>query len=182
MNGNFPPALVLNANYKPLQYLPLSVMPWCETIHNLVAGDISVVKEYDIDIRSQHLTMRLPSVVVCNSYVHRSHLPGPSRYNVIALRDRYTCAYCGKRYGMTNLTKDHVIPRAHGGPDRWENVVAACAECNQFKADRTPQQAGMSLLWRPRRPTVEELARNEFFDSKRRLHDQWREFVPFVEQ
>lgn len=71
-------------------------------------------------------------------------------------RDRHLCLYCGNKFEHSELTRDHVIPRAQGGPDVWGNVVAACRRCNHFKADRTPEQANMSLLAVPFRPNLFE--------------------------
>ena len=73
----------------------------------------------------------------------------PSRH-LIFKRDRHTCQYCGRR---TELTLDHVMPQSRGGPDTWENLVAACVTCNQRKANRTPDEAGMKLAKVPRRYT-----------------------------
>ena len=67
-------------------------------------------------------------------------------------RDRYTCQYCGKQPGSTGLNLDHVIPVAQGGKRTWENIVAACIDCNTRKADRTPEQAGMKLRRQPKKP------------------------------
>jgi 5-methylcytosine-specific restriction endonuclease McrA len=47
---------------------------------------------------------------------------------------------------------DHVVPRSRGGPHVWENVVAACQRCNAHKKDRTPDEAGMTLMRRPYAP------------------------------
>jgi hypothetical protein len=71
----------------------------------------------------------------------------PSRH-LIFKRDRHTCQYCGRR---TELTLDHVMPQSRGGADTWENLVSACAPCNQRKANRTPEEAGMKLANKPRR-------------------------------
>lgn len=71
-------------------------------------------------------------------------------------RDHNLCMYCGKTYTYADLTRDHVTPRAQGGADTWENVVAACKRCNHFKADRTPEQAGMQLLAVPFAPNIFE--------------------------
>jgi hypothetical protein len=71
----------------------------------------------------------------------------PSRH-LIFKRDRHTCQYCGRR---TELTLDHVMPQSRGGADTWENLVSACQPCNQRKADRTPDEAGMRLATKPRR-------------------------------
>jgi len=72
-------------------------------------------------------------------------------------RDNYRCLYCGLKFDHCELTRDHVVPQSKGGKDRWENVVAACRRCNHFKADRTPEQAGMALLAVPFRPNVFEV-------------------------
>lgn len=64
----------------------------------------------------------------------------------ILLRDGYTCAYCT---GYAD-TVDHVYPESRGGGWTWGNLVAACKDCNGTKEDRTPEEAGMKLLWNPR--------------------------------
>lgn len=65
-------------------------------------------------------------------------------------RDEYSCQYCGRK---GNLTIDHVIPKSRGGPESWENLVAACHPCNSKKGNRTPDEAKMPLLRKPRRPS-----------------------------
>ena len=79
-----------------------------------------------------------------------------SRRNVFS-RDKNTCQYCGKVFRKDCLNIDHVIPYCQGGTTCWENVVLSCIRCNSKKADRTPQQAGMTLLRLPRKPTALEL-------------------------
>lgn len=71
-------------------------------------------------------------------------------------RDNHRCLYCGGVFTRDQLTRDHVIPRSKGGKDVWENVVAACKRCNNAKADRTPEEAGLTLLAVPFRPNVFE--------------------------
>lgn len=68
-----------------------------------------------------------------------------TRKNIV-IRDKYRCRYCGKEGTLSSLTLDHVIPRSKGGKFSWENIVASCLECNAKKGDRTPHEAGMSLL------------------------------------
>ena len=50
------------------------------------------------------------------------------------------------------MTVDHVIPKSTGGPSTWENLVCACLTCNNRKNNRTPQDANMHMLRRPRMP------------------------------
>lgn len=64
-------------------------------------------------------------------------------------RDKDTCAYCRKH----GTTVDHVIPRKQGGLSTFTNTVISCAPCNSKKGGRTPEQAGMKLLWQPYEPT-----------------------------
>ena len=70
----------------------------------------------------------------------------------IYLRDGYRCAYCGDHGRHTQLTLDHVFPVSRGGGRTWQNLVTACLECNQRKADRTPEECGMRLASAPREP------------------------------
>lgn len=71
-------------------------------------------------------------------------------------RDRNLCAYCGKTHKYKDLTRDHILPSSKGGKDVWENVVTACCACNQWKGDKTPEQADMPLLYVPYTPTHNE--------------------------
>ena len=178
--AHFPPALVLNADYRPVDVLPLAVKSWQDTIHNVIAGDVDVVKEYDIEVRSPSVTMRLPSVIALRSYVRRKEIPSLNRYNLITLRDRNACAFCGKVFPAGELTFDHVVPRSMAGPHRWENIVSSCGACNSRKGARTPEQAKMPLLWRPWLPSKDALARADFFLQQRRIHEGWKEFLTFV--
>lgn len=75
-------------------------------------------------------------------------------------RDMNTCAYCGQSSfhskSKNHLTRDHIHPRSRGGKDNWKNVVAACGSCNKRKDNRTPEEAGMELLYIPYVPTRNE--------------------------
>jgi 5-methylcytosine-specific restriction endonuclease McrA len=103
-------------------------------------------------VRTSRQPLRAPEVVCLAGY---DRLPVSavtfSRRNV-AKRDHHTCQYCGAQPGWEGITVDHVVPRSQGGPSNWSNCVAACAPCNTRKADRTPEQAGMTLRRRPTRP------------------------------
>ncbi|RLJ67522.1 HNH endonuclease [Sulfurisoma sediminicola] len=71
-------------------------------------------------------------------------------------RDRHVCAYCGEQLPGNRLTRDHVVPLSQHGRDAWMNVVTACRGCNQAKSGRTPEQAGMELLYAPYVPNKAE--------------------------
>lgn len=71
-------------------------------------------------------------------------------------RDQHICAYCGNSFSHDHLTRDHVMPSSRGGKDQWNNVVASCGGCNKFKDNRTPEEAGMKLLYVPYAPNRAE--------------------------
>jgi 5-methylcytosine-specific restriction endonuclease McrA len=83
------------------------------------------------------------------------HVP-PLSNRELFHRDRHICAYCGDALPNSRLTRDHVVPVSQGGRDSWMNVVAACKSCNQHKSGRTPEQAGMELLYAPYVPNKAE--------------------------
>jgi 5-methylcytosine-specific restriction endonuclease McrA len=72
----------------------------------------------------------------------------------VCLRDNFTCQYCGKQFPMSQLNQDHVLPRSRGGKTVWTNIVMACYACNERKADRTPDEAGMPLMSVPVKPKI----------------------------
>jgi 5-methylcytosine-specific restriction endonuclease McrA len=84
-------------------------------------------------------------------------------------RDAHLCMYCGNKFSDRDLSRDHVRPISRGGDDRWNNVVTACKRCNNHKAGRTPEQAGMQLLAIPFIPTHAEYV---YLQGKRVLADQ----------
>ena len=133
------PALVLNADFRPLSYYPLSLWSWQELVKAVFLERVNIVSEYDRMVRSPSFEMRLPSVVSLKTYVKPALYPAFTRFNVF-LRDRFTCQYCGAKH---DLTFDHLVPRSRGGQTRWDNVVAACAPCNLRKGGEWPTQNGM---------------------------------------
>lgn len=84
-------------------------------------------------------------------------------------RDQNLCLYCGERFYDRDLSRDHVTPVSQGGDDVWTNVVTACKRCNNHKAGRTPEEAGMELLAIPFMPTFAEYV---YLRGKRVLADQ----------
>ena len=170
------PALVLNADFRPLSYFPLSVWPWQEAVKATLMGRVNTVAEYDRVIRSPNLEIPLPSVVSLKEYVRPAVRPAFTRFNVF-LRDRFTCQYSGQRLPAHELTFDHVIPRSRGGRTSWENVVTASGECNLMKANRTPAEAGMRLLSEPRQPDTWELIENGRAFPPNFLHESWRDYL-----
>ncbi|MGB0670087.1 MAG: HNH endonuclease [Rhodospirillales bacterium] len=171
------PALVLNADFRPLSYFPLSLWSWQETIKAVFLDRVSVLSEYDRRVHSPSWDMRLPSVISLKEYVPQNRRPAFTRFNVF-LRDRFECQYCGDRFPADELTFDHVVPRSKGGITNWENVVAACAPCNLRKGNRMPWASnGARPLRRPEAPTTFMLQEHGRQFPPNYLHESWRDFL-----
>lgn len=139
--------LVLNQNYEPL-----SVCSARRAIAMHLLGKAEVVETYDgLKVHSVRTAIPLPSVVRLGAYVKVPYKRILLTRKNIIKRDRHVCQYCGGSDGP--MTVDHLIPKAYGGIDTWENLVCACDRCNNRKGDRLPDMAGMKPIRPPRRPS-----------------------------
>lgn len=114
--------------------------------------DLSLQNPHPESIQSISLKIRIPRVIMLLVF---DRMPKKevkfTRHNIFE-RDRNTCQYCGKVFDRSELNLDHVVPRDRGGPTTWDNIVCSCIECNTRKANKTPQEAGMRLIRKPKRP------------------------------
>ncbi|MCI5060559.1 MAG: HNH endonuclease [Alphaproteobacteria bacterium] len=170
------PALVLNADYRPLSYFPLSIWSWQDAVKAIFRESVTVIAEYDRAIHSPSTQVKLPSVLVLNEYVSVSSTPAFTRFNVF-LRDALHCQYCGDPFKTHQLTFDHVIPRSKGGKTSWDNIVAACRKCNTRKGHKLPEQCSMFPITEPREPTVHELQETGKRFPPNFLHESWADFL-----
>jgi len=175
-DGCLSPALVLNADFRPLSYFPLSLWSWQDAIKAVVLDRVQVLSEYDAEISSPSLTLHLPSVIALRDYVHVSRQPAFTRFHVF-LRDHFSCQYCGKKLSAHDLTFDHVIPRSKGGRTNWGNVVAACRECNRDKADHMPTASQYRPIRKPSAPSARQLLEIGRAFPPNHLHESWRDYL-----
>ena len=166
-------ALVLNADYRPLSYLPLSVWPWQDAIKAKFLDRVDVIAEYEEKVHSPSESIKIPSVVVLRDYVRPSRSTAFTRFNLF-LRDEFSCQYCGKKGEMTF---DHVLPRCKGGKTSWDNVVAACGSCNLQKGSRDLKSSGMKILKQPSKPSTSDLMNQGRKFPPNYLHDSWMDFL-----
>lgn len=136
--------LLLNFSYEPLGTVGVAraMCLWFR-------GSITV-EEYDGDnvLHSPRETFRVPSVIRLRTYINvrRRRNESAMKRARIYIRDKYRCQYCGEHKHASDLTLDHILPRAQGGESTPQNLCAACIKCNQRKGNRTPEQARMPLL------------------------------------
>jgi len=136
--------LLLNQTYEPLGTVSVAraiVMTFKNSVF---------VEEWDGDrvLRSAHAEFPVPSVVRRRTYINvrrRREQSGMKRLRIY-MRDKFRCQYCGDKKSVTHLTLDHIQPRSRGGDNSPLNVVTACMDCNNRKANRTPAEARMPLL------------------------------------
>jgi len=170
------PALVLNADFRPLSYFPLSIWSWQDAIKAVFMDRVTVVSEYDHVVRSPSWAMKLPSVISLKEYVPSDRRPAFTRFNVF-LRDRFECQYCGFHGSSEALTFDHVVPRSRGGRTTWLNVTTACSPCNLRKGNRSLRESGMALRREPLEPTNFLLQDNGRAFPPNFLHDSWSDYL-----
>jgi 5-methylcytosine-specific restriction endonuclease McrA len=141
--------LLLNASFEPLD-----IVTWKKGIQLLFQGKTEVLEESEEIIRTVQLSIKIPTVLRLTKYVKiykKQESIRFSRYNIL-LRDKNICQYCGIQENTMQLTLDHVIPIVQGGKKSWENITTACKICNQKKGGRTPEQAKMRLIQKPKKP------------------------------
>jgi 5-methylcytosine-specific restriction endonuclease McrA len=170
------PALILNADYRPLSYYPLSTWSWQEAVKAIFRDSVNVVSEYDRIVRSPRFELKLPSVLALKEYVPLARRPAFTRFNVF-LRDEWTCQYCAHPFKTPDLTFDHVIPKSRGGRTRWENIVTACRTCNTTKGNRMPHEVHMYPVTEPHQPSLHQLQEHGRRFPPNFLHESWGDFL-----
>lgn len=175
--------LLLNADARPVSFLPLSSISWQDAIRLMFLDTAEVLHSYDDwHVHSPSVTWAVPSVMMMRQQVLNVRQwmahdqSGPQRF-LVFLRDMFVCQYCHRQFSRRQLTMDHVIPRVYGGRTRWENITTCCAQCNTKRGHDTRIQPRT----RPARPTYGQLIKN-----MRRLpillpHPSWNHYLGWDE-
>ena len=155
-------------------YIPLHIISWKRSVSLLYQG---IAKSLDQDmipyeyndwieycnlpgfdetyykyVHSSTVSIAIPDILVLKNYDRLPRRDTKYTRENLFHRDSYKCAYCGKKFKKGELTVDHILPRSKGGKNDWKNTITSCKPCNNIKADRTPEQARMKLLYMPREP------------------------------
>ncbi|NUQ39224.1 MAG: HNH endonuclease [Caldilineales bacterium] len=153
--------LLLNASYEPL-----SIISYRRAIGLLLRERVEAATMESEVLHAGQQALYVPVVLRLRRYVHVPRRGARWSRAGVLRRDAYRCIYCGIQAGETraghtlhraDFSVDHLIPRSRGGKNGWGNTACACYACNQRKGDRTPHEAGMTLLWEPKTPRVDYL-------------------------
>ena len=163
--------LVLNADFIPLNLVPLSTTTWQEAICLIYSGKAPAIEYYEDEVNSPSISMKVPSVIVMKSYKYFKKRAKLNKFN-IKLRDEFRCQYCGSTFNHKSLTIDHVVPKSKGGSFSWDNLVAACKPCNQDKKDHSKMKPKLP----PYRPTYYDLAK-KLLSHERVTNEHWKQYI-----
>jgi 5-methylcytosine-specific restriction endonuclease McrA len=168
------PCLLLSHDYVPLKIINVK-----QTFRLVMMEKADILMEYsDKIIRTVSKVFKVPAVI---RLLHKISLKFPvklSRKNIF-IRDRYCCQYCGQHGTASSLTLDHCVPRSKGGKFSWDNLVASCVACNHKKGNKTPREAGMTLLrGTPRKMEVFEYI-SALINTKYKI-PEWGDFLSRV--
>ena len=153
------------------QYLSYDFESWAE----LSAFRAQFFRDENDDwVRTPTVEIQAPRVVRLLEYdkVPRQAVKF-NRRNIFA-RDNNQCQYCGRKFIMSELSLDHVVPRSQGGGTTWENIVCACVECNVRKGGRTPRQANLTLIRKPEKPKRSPMLNMKLSQKK---YQTWQSFL-----
>lgn len=161
--------LVLDASYQAIGMIKwqTAMKLWCQ-------DKIEIIEEYaDLWIHSATQAFKVPSVIrFLKKVLRRTRKIKYSRENIY-LRDKGLCQYCNIPVTREEFTIDHIIPKSQGGKTSWENAVICCVDCNRYKANKTPAQAGMKLKSDPVRPK----SLYSSFGWMKNMPSSWKDFL-----
>ncbi len=149
--------LKLDSSFKPLE-----VISWREAFILTYVGKAWAVEYTEKWVSSARERFKIPSIIVLYKFIDKKYFTLPCTRKNILVRDEGTCQYCDTKFGESELTIDHVIPRSKGGTTTWNNVVAACTSCNQRKSDHCLADSAFTLAKKPVKPTYRLIIKNRF--------------------
>jgi len=164
-------ALLIDRNY-----MALSIITWKKAIKLMVKGKAETIETNNrITITRYADSMSIPSIVRLVVDIpwraHQSRMKF-SRKNVM-IRDNFECQYCEAKLGKGG-TIDHVVPKTRGGRTTYQNCVACCKTCNNYKADKTVEQSGFKLKVKPKKPSFLSLYRRHLGNNS---PQEWKDYI-----
>lgn len=167
--------LLLNADWSPLQFISD-----VRALRLLMRGRAEVItisdspSFWDSSYATVSTSFQIPATIRLHSRVNVN--PTISRFRKVILynRDNWSCQYCHKRLGRSNITIDHVVPKCRGGKTTWKNCVVCCKPCNRNKGAKLPQEVNMQLLKQPSEPRIIHFWN---LSDRKDWHKDWESFI-----
>lgn len=186
------PVMVLNKSWMAIRVVPthkaftylfaekasaIDVKDW-----NVYGWDQWVRKGLSKDaygvIHTSSEDVEIPEIIVLSTYnkIFRKKI-GATKKNIY-IRDGYTCQYTGKKIKKSEADIDHIIPKSRGGKDTWGNMVVCTKKINRKKRNKTPQEAGLKLIRKPREFIDQRMTIEGFpINYKGKTPFSWSKFV-----
>jgi len=152
---------------------PIEIIGWEEAFLLTWLNKAWAVEYTNKWVRSAKKAFQIPSVIVLFRYIDKKFFTLPCTRKNILVRDENQCQYCAVQFWDIELTIDHIIPRSKGGRCIWRNVVAACKPCNQKKRDYLIENAPVSLIRIPKKPSYRSIIKKKIKTSNL----QWKEYL-----
>lgn len=158
--------LLLSTTYEVLSFVPE------RKVFKLLSKEdkVEILSSWDEVIVWGSGSIKMPAILRLKHHIRRNYFNSNFSRSALVKRDRSSCQYCGKKLPASQITLDHILPRAQGGITSFTNCVVACQICNNRKGDRTPEQAGMVLL---RKPTHPSFSNHQSLDGREMWHQEW---------
>lgn len=167
---SFPKTLLLSAHYEVINFIPAR-----KVFKLLVKEKVEVIDTFDEIVSWGSGSMKYPAILRLKHHVKRSFFNANFSRKALVKRDKSICQYCRTKLTPSQITIDHVIPRVKGGGTTFLNCVVSCHACNNKKADKTPEEAGMTLLRRPMIPSF--TAAHYAADPQDRWFPAWSDYL-----
>ncbi len=164
--------LLLSASYEVISFIPE------RKVYKLLFSPkdkVEVISSWDDDVIWANGKIKHPSILRLKNHVKRNFFNSNFSRKALVKRDKSMCQYCSKKLSASQITIDHVLPKAQRGGTSFTNCVVSCQICNGKKADRTPEQAGMLLLKKPTHPSF--AAQHYVADPQEYWHDDWNDYL-----
>ena len=177
-NINAKKVLLLNGNY-----MPIGVVTVRDAVDLMMRGVAHAVEGVAARLQTPSQVFEVPSILRLRYYTNVPERNVTWSRHQVFKRDGYRCIYCGvelgdardgQRLGRSDFTIDHINPQDQGGGNTFANTAVACYECNHRKANRTPNQAGLKLLWEPKRP------RTNYLIVSGDVPKEWKQYIKFL--
>jgi 5-methylcytosine-specific restriction endonuclease McrA len=162
--------LLLNASYEVLSFIPER-----KVFKLLFKDKVEVISSWEDNIVWCNGKIKHPSILRLKNHVRRNYYNSNFSRKALIKRDRNMCQYCGIKLTASQITVDHVLPRAQGGTTTFVNCVVCCQTCNNKKADKTPEQANMILMKKPTHPSFSSA--HYVSDPQEYWHADWDDFL-----